>query len=237
MTDKRIALIFGASGTIGQAAAVSLADRKYLVARHWHERPLPDDARFDGQPELRSDLTDLEALIESVTILEERVGTPFLVVNCAGVRTEGLLLVQPPEQWTSTLHENVLVAYNIARAVLPGMYRAQQGGLVNVVSVAAQMGSPGQSAYAASKSAIVGLTRSLAREYGRRGLTINAVAPGFVDSPMTSNVRPKMRLNLIGRQAIPEVVTPEDVAEAICLLAEMRAVTGHVLVVDKGMSL
>jgi 3-oxoacyl-[acyl-carrier protein] reductase len=131
---------------------------------------------------------------------------------------------------------NLATAYHPVRAFLPGMVRARRGTVVQVVSVAGLVGSPGQTAYGAAKAAVVAMTRSLAVEYGGRGLRFNAVAPGFLDSAMTADVRPEVRAAIEDRQALPGTVAAADVAAVVALLVATPSVTGQVVTVDLGLT-
>lgn len=229
--EERIAVVLGASGAIGSAVAGRLAGTGWTVVAHGHRSCPAGDHRT-----VRADLTDWPATRAMADEVIARVGTPAVLVNCAGRRDDGLFAAQSPERWLGTLNDNVTAAYHPVRAFLPAMVRERRGCVVQVASVAALVGSPGQTAYAAAKAAILAMSRSLAAEYGARGLRFNAVAPGFVESAMTADVKPEVRAALDARQALPGPVTAEDVAQVVALLVDAPSITGQVVTVDRGLS-
>jgi 3-oxoacyl-[acyl-carrier protein] reductase len=227
---ERVAVVLGASGTIGAAVAGCLAAGGWAVVAHGHRSPPP------GPVAVRADLTDWASTRAMADDVLARFGPPEAVVNCAGQRDDGLLAAQAPDRWLASLNANVAAAYHPVRAFLPDMVRARRGSVVQVASVAALVGSPGQTAYAAAKAAIVAMSRSLAVEYGPRGLRFNAVAPGFLDSAMTVDVGPRVRAALEARQALPGTVAAADVARVVALLVDTPSITGQVVPVDMGLS-
>jgi 3-oxoacyl-[acyl-carrier protein] reductase len=159
-------------------------------------------------------------------------------VNNAGIRREGLLALTPDADWDTVLETNLGGAFRVCRAVLPGMVRRRRGSIVNVASLSALHGVPGQSAYAASKAGILGVTRSLAREVGKRNIRVNAVLPGFVATEMTSGLEQQQVHALRATECLPAGVRVESVAESVVFLLSDRAsaITGQALVVDAGSS-
>ncbi|HEY8544634.1 MAG TPA: SDR family NAD(P)-dependent oxidoreductase, partial [Acidimicrobiales bacterium] len=231
--DRGVAVVFGASGAIGSATVAGLVDRGWTVVAHHRSGPAPTGAATV----VRADLTDWPATRAAAAEVLERHGPPDLVVNCAGRRDDGLLVAQAPERWTSVLHDNVTVAYHPLRALLPAMVRRRSGAVVQVSSVAGLVASPGQSAYAAAKAAVIAMLRTLAAEYGRRGLRFNTVAPGFVATAMTDDVPDRVRAAIEERQALPGTVPVADVVATIVHLAETPSLTGQILRPDLGLQL
>jgi 3-oxoacyl-[acyl-carrier protein] reductase len=227
----RIALVLGASGGIGSAVALELAERGWSVVTHHRSTPAPDC----GVASYTADLTDWEQTRDMARQVVDRFGAPDLVVNCAGRRDDGLLVAQSPERWTAVLLDNVTAAYHPMRALLPAMARRRQGSVVQVASVAGVVASPGQSAYGAAKAAVINMTRTLAVEYGRRGLRFNAIAPGFVETEMTGDVTPAVRAAIEERQAIAGSVRPDDVVRVVVMLADTPGITGELVRVDLGL--
>jgi 3-oxoacyl-[acyl-carrier protein] reductase len=230
-SDRPVAVVLGASGTIGAAVATRLGADGWTVVAHGHR-----SAPSVGDVAVRADLTDWAATRGLADDVLARFGPPGLLVNCAGCRDDGLFAAQSPERWLAALTANVATAYHPVRAFLPAMVRARCGSVVQVASVAALVGSPGQTAYSAAKAAVLAMSRSLATEYGRRGLRFNAVAPGFLDSALTAGVRPEVRAAIAERQALPGTVAAEDVARVVALLAATPSITGEVVTVDLGLS-
>jgi 3-oxoacyl-[acyl-carrier protein] reductase len=173
----------------------------------------------------------------------ERVGDELgpveVLVNNAGITRDGLLMRMAPEAWDEVLQTNLRSAYLCTRAVLRGMLRARWGRIISIASVAGLSGNPGQANYAAAKAGLVGFTRSIAKEVGSRGITVNAVAPGFIETEMTGELGEETREAAASATALARFGTPEEVAWAVGYLASDRAsyVTGHVLVVDGGMAI
>lgn len=234
--DAGTALVLGASGAVGTAVAARLLADGWRVVAHGHTTPPAVGARA-GVETVKADLTDWPATRSMVGDVVERFGVPDLVVNCAGRRDDGLMATQSPERWMAVLTNNVAAAHHPLRALLPSMVRARRGSVVQVASVAALVGSPGQTAYAAAKAAVVAMVRTLAVEYGARGLRFNAVAPGFLDSAMTEAVPAEVRAAIEARQALAGTVAAADVAAVVAMLAATDSITGQVITVDKGVSL
>ena len=228
---ERVALVLGASGGIGSAVASGLAELGWSVVTHRRSAPAPDC----GVASFTADLTDWEQTRLMAREVVDRFGAPELVVNCAGRRDDGLLVAQSPERWTSVLLDNVTAAYHPMRALLPAMVRRRRGSVVQVASVAGVVASPGQSAYGAAKAAVIGMTRTLAVEYGSRGLRFNAIAPGFVDTAMTDDVSPAVRAAIEERQAIAGSVRPDDVVRVVAMLADTPGITGELVRIDLGL--
>lgn len=232
VTDEaRVAVVLGASGTIGTAVARRLTADGWTVVAHGN-RTTPTV----GASTVCADLTDWDATRAMADEVVTAHGAPAALVNCAGSRDDGLFAAQSPERWMGSVTGGIATAYHPVRAFLPAMVRARRGSVVQVVSVAGLVGSPGQTAYGAAKAAVVAMTRSLAVEYGARGLRFNAVAPGFLDSAMTADVRPEVRAAIESRQALPGTVDAADVADTVAMLAANPSVTGQVVTVDLGLT-
>jgi 3-oxoacyl-[acyl-carrier protein] reductase len=233
---RRLAVVLGASGGIGSVIAHGLADqqqRGWAVVVH-HRSGHPPGC---GVGAVKADLTNwLETRAMSRQIVDEW-GPPDLLVNCAGRRDDGLLVAQSPDRWTSVLHDNVTAAYHPLRAFLPAMVRRREGCVVQLASVAGVVASPGQSAYSAAKAAVIALVRTAAVEYGSRGIRLNVIAPGFLETTMTDDVPAAVRATIESRQALPGTVSPEDILRLVLALADTPSLTGQVLRPDLGLSL
>jgi 3-oxoacyl-[acyl-carrier protein] reductase len=228
---RGVAVVLGASGGIGAAMAAGLTDRAWDVVTHHRSCP----PRAVGVGAYAADLTDWSSTRAMARRIVADHGPPELVVNCAGRRDDGLLVAQSPERWTAVLNDNVTAAYHPARAFLPAMMRARRGSLIFVASVAGLVASPGQTAYSAAKGAVVAMARTLAVEYGPRGIRVNVVAPGFVESSMTGGVTPGARAAIEDRQALPGSVPADDLVRIVALLAETPSITGEVIRADLGL--
>jgi 3-oxoacyl-[acyl-carrier protein] reductase len=184
------------------------------------------------------DLRDRARPDDLVAEIEETLGPVEGLVNNAGIRRESLLAMTSDDDWDAVLDTNLGGLFRCCRAVLRGMIVRRRGAIVNVASLSALHGVAGQAAYAASKAGILGLTRSLAREVGKRGVRVNAVLPGFVATDLTAGVPAAAVANLRAGECLPAGASPGDVADAVLFLLSDRAaaITGQTLVVDAGAS-
>jgi 3-oxoacyl-[acyl-carrier protein] reductase len=245
MTRPRVAVVTGASGAIGRAASLALAADGRAVACAYASNDtgaketveLIEDtggtaAAFGGDV---SDEAQVKDLFRQVT---EWQAAPVIVVNNAGTNRDGLTVKFPVEEFERILGVNLTGAFLCARQALPAMLKARWGRIINVSSVVALRGNAGQAAYSASKSGVLGLTRSLAREYGRRGITVNAVCPGYVETDMTSSLPAKVKQGLSEQIPAGRIGEAGEIAAAIAFLAGESAsyVNGAVLPVDGGMT-
>jgi 3-oxoacyl-[acyl-carrier protein] reductase len=185
-----------------------------------------------------ADVGDGEAVTAMFDAVVERFGPVEVLVNNAGVTADDLLLRMTPEAWDRVIRTNLTSAYLCTRAALRGMLKARWGRIVSVTSVAGITGNPGQANYAAAKAGLIGFTRSVAKEVGSRGITVNAVAPGFVDTDMTGALDDSVKEAALPAIALGRFADPGEIAAAVGYLASEDAayVTGHVLVVDGGLS-
>jgi 3-oxoacyl-[acyl-carrier protein] reductase len=235
----RVALVTGGSGGIGAATCRALAadGATVLVGYSGNEdaaAKVAADCATPAEP-VRVDVTDEASVAAAVTRATE-VGTLTTVINNAGIADDDLLLRLDPARFDRTIEVNLRGAYLVSRAALRPMLRARHGRIVNVASVVALRGNVGQTAYAASKAGLIGLTKSLAREVARKGITVNVVAPGFVATAMTDALPDGARDALIDLAPTGRAVEAAEVADAIAFLASERAaaITGAVLPVDGG---
>jgi 3-oxoacyl-[acyl-carrier protein] reductase len=241
--DGKTALVTGASQGIGEAIARRLAEqgaRVVLAARS--EDKLKDlAARIDAgggcaRP-LALDVSQPETFAERLKQLPEDFANVDILVNNAGITADNLLARMSLEDWERVLRTNLTGAYALTKEVLRGMMKRRWGRIINVSSVVGLMGNAGQANYAAAKAGLIGLTKSLARELGSRSITVNAVAPGYVETAMTANLPEASREDLTGAIALKRLGTVDDVAWAVLYLASEEAgyVTGHVLNVSGGL--
>jgi 3-oxoacyl-[acyl-carrier protein] reductase len=241
-TDRPVALVTGGSRGIGRAIVSTLAAEGWKVAFTWREREA--DARRlaeelgDAARPFRFDLLDRARPGTLVVEVEEQVGPIAGLVNNAGVRRDGLLAALPDAAWDELLDANLGGVFRCCRAVIPRMLGRRAGSIVNVSSLTAVHGLAGQAAYGAAKAGILGLTRSLAREVGGRGIRVNTVIPGFVPTDMVADVTPEMVKALRASEVLPGGVTAASVAGAVAFLLSDRAasITGQSLVIDAGMT-
>jgi 3-oxoacyl-[acyl-carrier protein] reductase len=160
-----------------------------------------------------------------------------ILVNNAGITRDGLLMRMKEEDWQAVLQVNLTGTFFCSKAILPAMSKQRSGRIVNIASIVGVIGNVGQANYAASKAAVIGLTKTVAREYASRNVTVNAVAPGFIDTAMTRHLSPDIQESLLNQIPAKRLGQASDVAEAVCFLSSERAgyITGHVLHVNGGM--
>ena len=241
--DGEIVLVTGASRGIGQAVARELGRRGATVigtattqaGAEAIDRDLRDlDVRGRG---LRLDVTDPAAVDAALKAVTQEFGVPTILVNNAGITRDNLLLRMKEEEWASVLDTDLTSVYRLSKAVLRGMMKAQRGRIISITSVVGATGSAGQANYAAAKAGIIGFTKSLAREVGSRNITVNAVAPGLIDTDMTRALPEAQRLALVESIPLQRPGEPRDVANVVAFLASADAdyVTGATLHVNGGM--
>jgi 3-oxoacyl-[acyl-carrier protein] reductase len=241
--DGKVALISGGARGIGRRIAATLAEagaRVVLTSRSAEAaEAAARDIRAGGNDAagVTLDVADHEGVESTVRGLLEDYGTIPVLVNNAGATRDCLLLRMKKEEWDFVLETNLTGIYHLCRAVVPSMVRARYGRIVNITSVVAQAGNPGQVNYAASKAGIEGFTRSLARELASRGITVNCVAPGFIDTDMTRSLGEAARASLLEKIPMQRSGRSEEVAEAVRFLATPEAgyITGTTLNVNGGM--
>lgn len=181
-----------------------------------------------------STAADAEAMVAQAT---ELLGTVDILVNNAGITTDKLMLKMTEEDFESVLKVNLTGSFNMTKAVLKSMIKARQGAIINVASVVGLMGNVGQANYAASKAGLIGLTKSVAREVAGRGVRVNAIAPGFIESDMTASISDKMKTAMLDQIPMKAFGQPEQVAEVAVFLAQQEYLTGQVLAIDGGLTM
>ena len=243
MLDGQVALVTGATRGIGKAIALALARAgARVVGTSTSDEGAASIGRYlaeagRGGEGMRLDVTDGPSIEPSVAGIAERIGDVAILVNNAGITRDNLLLRMKDEEWDAILDTDLKSVYRLSKAVLRGMMKARHGRIVNVGSVVGASGNAGQTNYAAAKAALVGFTKSLAQEIGSRGITVNCVAPGFIDTDMTRALADAQRAKLTERIPLGRLGSPEDVAHAVCFLASREAgyITGATLHVNGGL--
>jgi len=241
--EGKVALVTGASRGIGRGVALALAAAGAEVAcaartREAAEATVRDIEAAGGAGSAWSmDIASDAAVESAVSAMIERYGKIPLLVNNAGITRDTLILRMKQEDWNAVVDTNLTGAFRVCRAVVPNMIRGKFGRIVNVSSVVGSMGNAGQVNYAASKSGLEGFTRSLAREVASRNITVNAVAPGFIDTDMTRELGELAREGLLAQIPLRRLGTAEDVAAAVVFLLGEGAsyITGATLHVNGGM--
>jgi 3-oxoacyl-[acyl-carrier protein] reductase len=239
----QVALVTGATRGIGRAIALELGRSGATV--------VGTATTVDGAAKIAAaladaglagtgmalDVTDAAAVDAVLAAVEQQFGAVTILVNNAGITRDNLLLRMKDDEWDAIMATNLKPAFRLAKAVLRGMMKARHGRIIQIGSVVGSSGNPGQANYAAAKAALLGFTKSLAQEVGSRNITVNCVAPGFIDTDMTRGLADAQREALTGRIPLGRLGAPEDIAHAVAYLASPRAayVTGVTLHVNGGM--
>jgi 3-oxoacyl-[acyl-carrier protein] reductase len=239
--DGQVALVTGGSRGIGKVIAERLAAEgaRVVVTSRTAESAESVAAGLEGEGHLgvACDVADREAVDALVKRVESELGSLDILVNNAGITADNILLRLGDDDWERVLDTNLKGAFLMIRAAARGMMKRRSGRIINITSVVGLTGNRGQVNYAASKAGLVGLTKSVAKEFASRNVLCNAVAPGFIETDMTSELTEEARASLLGQIALGRLGSPEDVAGTVAFLAGPDAtyITGQVLVVDGGM--
>jgi 3-oxoacyl-[acyl-carrier protein] reductase len=239
---NRTAFITGASRGIGRACAIALSDagaRVAVGARNTQQLDeLAEQLRSQGREvfPVPLDLSSTESIKDAFAKTAKDFGAVGILVNNAGITKDGLALRMKKDDWDTVLATNLTGAFLAIQQVLQGMMRERWGRIINISSVVGETGNPGQANYVASKAGLIGLTKSIAREMGSRNITVNAVAPGFIETDMTAGLSEELKGNMLAQVPLKRLGLPEDVAAAVRFLASEEAgyITGHVLDVNGG---
>ena len=238
---QRIALVTGASRGIGQAIAKRLANEGYLVigtaTSEKGAAAVNDYLQELGGAGRVLNVQDAEQINQLFDSIEKEFGNVQVLVDNAGITQDGLLMRMDDNAWERVIDVNLTSVFRTSKRAIKGMMKARQGRIINITSVVAAMGNAGQTNYTASKAGIEGFTRSLAREIGSRQITVNCVAPGFIDTDMTKDLDEALIQSMLNAVPLARLGKPEDIAAAVNFLASEEAgyITGTVLDVNGGM--
>jgi 3-oxoacyl-[acyl-carrier protein] reductase len=239
----QIALVTGASRGIGQAIADALmqSGAKVIGTATTAEGAAAIDARLkaNGGRGVALNVTDPKACEDIIDSIVKDFGGIQILVNNAGITRDQLAMRMKFEEWTDVIDTNLSAVFRLSQAVLRPMMKARSGRIINITSIVGHMGNPGQANYAAAKAGVSGMTRALAREIGSRNITVNCVAPGFIDTDMTRALSEEQQNVLKANIPLARLGTPEDVAQAVAFLASPTAayITGNTLHVNGGLYL
>ena len=243
MLENEVALVTGASRGIGRAIALELGRRGARVVGTATTEPGAvsigeafSAAGVKGRGTVL-DVSSDSSVEQCFRDVEAREGTPTVLVNNAGITHDGLLMRMSATDWQSVIETDLSSVYRTCKAVMRGMMKARRGRIINIASVVAVMGNAGQTNYSAAKAGMIGFSKSLAREIGSRGITVNVVAPGFIVTDMTDALSEDNRKALMARVPLGRLGSPDDVAHAVAFLASPQAgyITGETLHVNGGM--
>lgn len=241
--EGRVAIVTGGAQGIGRATVMALAERGASIGLT-NIRCAKLDSTIKELEDLGRkvlkfcvDVTDVEAVQEMVEQTVATWGKIDILVNNAGITKDNLVMRMKTDEWEAVLKTNLDGAFYCIRAVLPTMVRQRYGRIINIASVVAQAGNVGQANYIASKAGIIGLTKAVAAEVARRNITVNAIAPGFINTPMTEGLPPEVKEKMLSMIPMGRMGTDSEVAQGVLFLAspETSYITGHVLNINGGM--
>jgi 3-oxoacyl-[acyl-carrier protein] reductase len=238
--DKKLAIVTGASRGIGRAIAEKLvADGFFVVGTATSDSGAEAISAYLGENgkgyKLNvADSADIESFIKTTG---DAYGTPAVLVNNAGITRDNLLMRMKDEEWDDIINTNLTSIFRMSKAVLRAMMKVRYGRIINISSVVGSTGNAGQANYAAAKAGMIGFAKSMAKEVGSRGITVNTVSPGFIDTDMTKELSEDIKNALLGSIALGRLGQPEEIAHAVSFLASEQAsyITGETLHVNGGM--
>ncbi|MCG6971437.1 MAG: 3-oxoacyl-ACP reductase FabG [Gammaproteobacteria bacterium] len=241
--ENEIALVTGASRGIGKAIALTLGKEGAVVIGTATSQTGAD--AISAELEANNikgkgyvlDVTEQSSIDSMLSAVQNEFGAPSVLVNNAGITKDNLLMRMKDEEWESIINTNLTSIYRLSKACLRDMMKQRKGRIINISSVVGVAGNAGQTNYAAAKAGLLGFTKSLAREVGPRGITVNAVAPGFIDTDMTRALADAQREGLLKSIPLQRLGQPEEIAAAVVFLASLQAgyITGETLHVNGGM--
>ena len=237
---KKPAIVTGASRGIGRAIAEKLvADGFFVIGTATSDSGAEAISAYlaDNGKGYKLNVSDAADIENFIKITGDAYGTPAVLVNNAGITRDNLLMRMKDEEWDDIINTNLTSIFRMSKAVLRGMMKVRYGRIINISSVVGSTGNAGQTNYAAAKAGMVGFAKSMAKEVGSRGITVNTVAPGFIDTDMTKELSDDIKKTLLGSIALGRLGQPEEIAHAVSFLASEQAsyITGETLHVNGGM--
>lgn len=238
---NRVALVTGATRGIGKAIAHELATAGHKVigtaTSDAGAATIAENLRAAGGTGMRLDVSDVEAVRESVAAIVSEHGAPTILVNNAGITRDNLMMRMKDEEWGDVLNTNLNALFTVSKACLRGMTKARWGRIINISSVVGSMGNAGQANYAASKAGAEGMSRAMAKELGSRSVTVNCVAPGFIATDMTEVLTEEQKALMMGQIPLGRLGAPEEIAKVVAFLASDAGgyITGETIHVNGGM--
>lgn len=242
-----LALVTGAAKGIGRAIALELGKNKFDVAINFNHseeaaQKLCEEIKTFGVKSaiFQADVSDKDQAAKLFADVKSVMGeTVSVLVNNAGITRDTLLMRMKPEDWLTVINTNLNATFFCTREAIRDMAKARYGRIINIASIVGLIGNTGQANYSASKAGIIGFTKSVAREYAERGITANAIAPGFIDTDMTEKLKPEIKEGILKTIPAGKIGSPEDVAKAVLFFASEASsyITGQTLAVDGGMTM
>lgn len=241
--NEEIALVTGASRGIGQTIALALGELgATVVGTATSEKGAEAISQYLSENNINGqgmvlNVTDQSSIDQVISAMTEAFGAPSILVNNAGITRDNLLMRMKEEEWNDIIDTNLTSVFRLSKACLKAMSKARKGRIISISSVVGASGNAGQTNYAAAKAGLIGFTKSLAREAGARGITVNAVAPGFIDTDMTRALSDAQKEALLGGIPLKRLGQPEEIAAAVAFLASPSAayISGETLHVNGGM--
>jgi 3-oxoacyl-[acyl-carrier protein] reductase len=243
MLENEIALVTGASRGIGEAIAAGLGEQgATVIGTATSEKGAATISKRFADAGIKGlgmvlDVTNPESIDTVLKAITEQFGAPTILVNNAGITRDNLLMRMKDDEWDSILNTNLTSVYRLSKACLRSMMKARKGRIISIGSVVGSTGNAGQTNYAAAKAGMIGFTKSMAREVGSRGITVNAIAPGFIDTDMTRELSEELHKKMLSDIPLGRLGAPKEIANAVVFLASSAAdyITGETLHVNGGM--
>ena len=242
MSEKKIALVTGASRGIGEAITTKLGEKHIVIGTATSDagaQAISDRLKklnIEGEGMVLN-VTDADSVAGTLKAINEKYGAVTILVNNAGITQDNLLMRMSDEEWFDVINTNLNAVFRLSKACLRGMLKARWGRIVNISSVVGSMGNPGQTNYSATKAGVAGFARSLAKEVGSRNITVNSVAPGFIDTDMTKTLSDEQRATLEAGIALARLGRPDEIAGVVGFLCgdDASYVTGETIQVNGGL--
>ena len=243
--ENEVALVTGSSRGIGQAIALELGKQgATIVGTATTDNGAEKISAWMKENDIKGvgkklNVTDNQGVVDLISDMKKEFALPGILVNNAGITRDNLLMRMKDDEWDDVINTNLNAIFRLSKACLRGMMKARKGRIISIASVVGSMGNPGQANYAAAKAGLLGFSKSLAREVGSRGITVNVVAPGFIETDMTSELPEEYKQKMTDMTALKRFGTTDDVAKVAKFLLSDDAnyVTGQVLSLDGGLAL
>lgn len=239
----QIVLVTGASRGIGKAILTAFAEQgATVIGTATSEQGAKNLSHYLSEQSYKGsgmvlNVTDTQAIEQVLDTIKQTYGAVSILVNNAGITEDNLLMRMKSEQWDNVIQTNLTSIFHLCKTAIRDMMKARYGRIINIASIVGLTGNAGQTNYAAAKAGLIGFSKSLAREVGSRGISVNVVAPGFIDTDMTDNLPEAQKKSFLEQIPMQSLGKPEDIAQAVVFLAQAHYITGETLHVNGGMSM